>query len=36
MVAHAGHNLTTELMRMVEGSPVIIALSYVAAPSSLF
>ena len=36
MVAHAGHNLTTNLMRMVERSPVIIALTQVAVPSSLF
>jgi hypothetical protein len=30
MVAHAAHNITVDLMPMVGGSAVIIALSYVA------
>jgi membrane protease YdiL (CAAX protease family) len=30
MVAHAGHNMATNLMPGVGGSPVIVALSYVA------
>jgi membrane protease YdiL (CAAX protease family) len=30
MVAHAAHNITVDLMPQVGGSPVIVALSYVA------
>jgi len=30
MVAHAGHNIATNVMPSVGGSPVIVALSYVA------
>jgi hypothetical protein len=30
MVAHAGHNITVDLMPMVGGGAVIVALSYVA------